>query len=247
MRRHGAARGRGLALVAIPPRVEASLWRRWRYEAESGCREQIFVRYRSLAKSIAARQLSRRPAHGADLGDLQHFAYEGLLLAMERFDPLRGIPFSAYARRRIVGSISNGAARLGELDAQHHARRRVAQERVRSLQPAQTDSAVDQLGDVAAGLAIGVMLADTGLVEDAERGDHRPDAYESLAWRELHAMLGAAIDSLPDRERWVIREHYEHGVRFAQIAEVLGISRGRVSQLHAAAIGRLRGAIGSGR
>ncbi|MFD1034612.1 sigma-70 family RNA polymerase sigma factor [Sphingomonas hankookensis] len=238
--------GRGLALVTIAPRAEASLWRRWRYEAEAGCREQIFVRYRSLAKAIAARQLSRRPAHGAELGDMQQFAYEGLLLAMERFDPLRGIPFPAFARRRIVGSISNGAARLGELDAQHHAWRRVADERVRSLAPRAPDAApVDRLADVAAGLAIGVMLADTGMVEDANRGDHRPNAYESLAWRELHALLGSAIERLPERERSVIREHYEHGVRFAQIAVILGISRGRVSQLHASAIGRLRGAIGT--
>jgi RNA polymerase sigma factor for flagellar operon FliA len=235
-----------MALVTVPPRAEASLWRRWRYEAEAGCREQIFVRYRSLAKSIAARQLARRPAHGAELGDMQHFAYEGLLLAMERFDPLRGIPFSAFARRRIVGSISNGAARLGELDAQHHARRREANDRVRSLtEQAGQAAPIDRLADIAAGLAIGLMLADTGLVEDADRGDHRPDAYESLAWRELHALLATAIDRLPDRERWVIREHYEHGVRFAQIAQILGVSRGRVSQLHAGAIARLRGAMGS--
>lgn len=239
--------GRGLALVTIATRAEASLWRRWRYEAESGCREQIFVRYRSLAKAIAARQLSRRPAHGADLGDMQQFAYEGLLMAMERFDPLRGIPFPAFARRRIVGSISNGAARLGELDAQHHARRREANDRVRSLTAKTPPAAdpIDRLGEVAAGLAIGLMLADTGLVEDADRGDPRPDAYESLAWRELHAVLAGAIDRLPERERWVIREHYEHGVRFSQIAAILGVSRGRVSQLHASALARLRGAMGS--
>ncbi len=238
--------GKGMALVAMPPRVEASLWRRWRYEAETGCREQIFVRYRSLAKAIAARQLSRRPAHGADLGDMQQFAYEGLLVAMERFDPLRGIPFPAFARRRIFGSISNGAARLGELAAQHHARRREASDRVRSLAAkAAPADPVDRLGEVAAGLAIGLMLADTGIVDDEDRGDHRPDAYESLAWRELHALLAGAIDRLPERERWVIREHYEHGVRFAQIAAILGITRGRVSQLHASAIGRLRGAMGS--
>lgn len=107
----------GFDLLLVPPRVEASLWRRLRFENEKGCREQIFTRYRVLARAIARRQHGRRPKHGADLGDMEHFAYEGLLQAIDRYDPLRGIPFGAYARRRIVGSIADGSARMSESDA----------------------------------------------------------------------------------------------------------------------------------
>lgn len=243
MRRRAA---RGMDMVLVPPRVEASLWRRWRYEAEARCREQIFVRYRSLAKGIAARQLGRRPRNGIELGDMEQFAYEGLLVAIDRFDPLRGIPFPAFARRRIMGSIYDGAARMSEVDAQYSARLRQHGERARSLIDAGADapSALDRLGALAAGLAVGLMLADTSLIEAADGGDHRPNAYETLAWRELHALLVDQVARLPEREALIIREHYEHGVSFTHIAGLLGVTKGRVSQIHAKAIARLREAIG---
>ena len=46
----------GLRLILVPPRVEASLWRRLRFEREHACREQLFTRYRGLARSLARRQ-----------------------------------------------------------------------------------------------------------------------------------------------------------------------------------------------
>lgn len=123
----------GLDLLLVPPRVEASLWRRYRFERELRCREQIFSRYSNLARSLAARQLRIRPRNGIELGDMEQFAYAGLLEAIDRYDPLRGAPFSAFARRRIVGCIADGASRMNELDAQYSVRRRVERERARSI------------------------------------------------------------------------------------------------------------------
>lgn len=235
----------GLDLLLMPPRVEASLWRRFRFERELRCREQIFTRYRGLARSIAIRQLRSRPANGVELGDMEQFAYEGLLQAIDRFDPLRGAPFGAFARRRIAGSIADGASRMSEVDAQHGYRRRVEAERARSI--GQARAAVDPLralADLATGLAIGLMLEGTGLVAGEDGADPGPSAYESLAWRELNALLSHEIGRLPDREAVIIRQHYENGVSFTHIAQLLGLSKGRVSQLHASALGRLRARIG---
>ncbi|MBO9714809.1 sigma-70 family RNA polymerase sigma factor [Sphingomonas sp.] len=244
-----AARRGGLDLVIIPPRVEASLWRRYRFEKEVRCREQIFTRYRGLARSIALRQLRSRARNGMELGDMEQFAYEGLLVAIDRYDPLRGAPFGAFARRRILGSILDGASRMSELGAQFGYRRRAEAERARSLAPAQGEipDPLRALADLAAGLAIGLMLEGTGTIDRADGADHRPNAYESLAWRELNALLAAEIARLPDREAAILRHHYENGVSFTQIAQMLGLSKGRVSQLHASAIKRLRTRIGHAR
>ncbi len=231
----------GLDLILVPPRVEASLWRRLRHDREWRCREQLFSRYRALARSIARRQLGRRPRHGADLGDIEHFAYEGLLQAIDRYDPLRGIPFGAFARRRIIGCIADGASRMNEADALHRERRRQEGERARSLiDDAGDPDPLAALAALASGIAIGLMLEGTTLAVPADGSDPRPDAYQSLAWRELNALLGQEIARLPDREATVIRQHYEAGVSFTQIAALLGVSKGRVSQLHAAALAKLR-------
>jgi len=238
----------GIDLVLVPPRVEASLWRRFRFERELRCREQIFSRYRPLARSLAVRHLRVRPRNGVEQGDMEQFAYEGLLRAIDRFDPLRGVPFGAFARRRIIGSIADGASQMTEMDAQYSYRRRAENERVRSIGiDAATADPVRALAELAVGLAIGLMLEGTNLIEPGNGADHRPNAYESLAWRELQVQIAREIARLPERESVIVRQHYENGVSFTHIAQLLGLSKGRVSQLHASALAKLRARIGHGK
>ena len=236
MRRRG-----GIEVVLVPPRVEASLWRRLRYESEAACRSQLFDRYRSLARSIALRQLRARVRDGVERGDLEQFAYEGLLQAIDRYDPLRGAPFGAFARPRIQGSVASGAAALTEANARSSFRRRVEIERLHSLHSGDViPDALAALSALVTDLAIGLMLEGTGLFAPDEAADHRPDAYESLAWRELQALLADAVERLPEREATIVRQHYFQGVAFTHIAAMLGITKGRVSQLHRAALASLR-------
>ncbi|MGQ0661112.1 sigma-70 family RNA polymerase sigma factor [Sphingosinicella sp.] len=243
------ARASGMDLVVRPARVEASLWRRLRFEAEPECRETLFNRYVALARLLARRQSRRHATLRADRGELEQFAFEALLQAIDRYDPLRGIPFIAFARRRILGAIADGIARLSEVGAQLRVRRRLEQERLRSLAAAEAEAAVQddalaRLSELAMGLALGIMLEGTGLYSDEDEIDPAPSPYESLEWRQLHARLGQEVERLPPKEAAVVRQHYNHGLSFAQIARLLELSRGRVSQLHNAALGRLRKRIG---
>ncbi|QNA82940.1 sigma-70 family RNA polymerase sigma factor [Sphingomonas sp. So64.6b] len=228
----------GLELVIDPVRQEASLWRRYRFEDDLRCRETLFNRYFSLARAVAARLFRQRMTTRLDRGDFDQFACEGLLHALDRYDPLRGVPFSAYARRRIAGNVADGIATMSEIDAQLSHRHRIEQERLRSI-VSEGGDAIASLSDLVVGLALGLMLEGTGLIDQAA-ADTRPNAYDSLAWRESQAILVGEVSVLPDKEQVVIRQHYDHGLPFTQIAELMGLSRGRVSQLHHAALGRLR-------
>lgn len=242
-----AALPTGLDLLVHPVRVEASLWRRLRFESETGCREALFTRYVPLARAIATAKYYQRRGRDADRGDCEHFAYEGLLQAIDRFDPLLGVPFSAYARRRIVGCIADGLSKMSEIGAQISQRQRIERERMRSLVPSATEAADDPLSalsGLAVGLALGLMLEGTSLVT-ANCADPRPTAYESLEWREMQARLAAELQKLPEKEAIVVRQHYHIGLSLAQIADLLGLSRGRISQLHRSALERLRKRIGS--
>ncbi|HEX8263080.1 MAG TPA: sigma-70 family RNA polymerase sigma factor [Allosphingosinicella sp.] len=241
-----AALPTGLALVVHPTRAEASLWRRLRFEAETECRETLFNRYVPLARAIAAAKFHQRRGRAAERSDCEHFAYEGLLQAIDRFDPLLGVPFSAYARRRIVGSITDGLAKMSEVNAQISHRHRVEQERLRSLAPGEAagQDPLSALSDLAVGLALGLMLEGTALVP-ANGVDSRPTAYESLEWREMQAQLAAEVQKLPEKEAVIIRQHYHNGLSLAQIADLLDLSRGRISQLHRSALERLRKRIGA--
>ena len=231
----------GLEVVLVPPRVEASLWRRLRYESEAACRSQLFDRYSSLARAIALRQLRARARDGIERGDLEHFAYEGLLQAIDRYDPLRGAPFGAFARPRIQGSVASGAAGLTEVHARSSFRRRAETERLRSLHADTGPSdALAALSALVTDLAIGLMLEGTGLFAPDDAADHRPNPYESLAWREMQALLAEAVTRLPEREATIVRQHYFQGIAFTHIAAMLNVTKGRVSQLHRAALASLR-------
>ena len=235
------ARETGLDLVLDPERAEASLWRRARFEDDAGSRETLFNRYVVLARSVAARHFQWR-RRTIERGDLEQFAYEGLLQAIDRFDPLKGVPFGAYARPRIAGNVADGMTRMTELGAQISQRRRLQQERLKSLTPAAAapDDALGALADLVVDLALGLMLEGTGMLALDEGADPRPNAYEGLAWRQTQSAIAQALEKLPDSEQIVVRQHYQTGLSFAHIADLLRLSRGRVSQLHKSAIERLR-------
>jgi RNA polymerase sigma factor for flagellar operon FliA len=228
----------GLKLVERPKDVEASLWRRLRFEDQSGCRELLFNWYHGLARIIALHEFRRRPPYGLERKDFDQLAYGGLLEAIDRFDPLRGTPFEAYARHRIRGAISDGLAQSNEIAAQYSCRRRAEMERAGSVAPERVDSAdsIAELTDMAALLAIG-FIAESDRISDTEAG---LDAYGTLAWREMQLSILQEIDRLPQAEKSVVQQHYLNGVEFKHIAEILGFSKGRVSQLHRAAMERLR-------
>lgn len=235
---------RGLALLIHGDRREAALWRNFLKARNGKHREQLFTRYQPFATRIARMEYHRRQKSNFDLSDVEQLAFEALLQAIDRFDPEHGTPFEGFARLRIKGHIANGLARMSERGAQASYRRRAERDRLRSLAPAARDAATDDplsaLSALAATLAMGVMLEDDKTSEWETIEDTSPLAFESLAYRELQHNLWKQVDALPDREAFVMRHHYSKQVSFKVIAELLGVTSGRVSQIHRQALLRLR-------
>lgn len=236
-------RPRGLDMLRRPGPFEASLWRRLVFQDELHCREDLFNLHRDVARGIARKQFLRRPPYGLERPDFEQLAYEGLLQAIDQFDPVSGAPFEAYARFRILGNITDGLARSSETGAQYSYRRRVERERLRSLRRGPDEvqgKNLTELSDLVVDLAIGLVLEGTAIFADANTPDARPCGYQSLVWKELQIGVLTAVAKLPDPEHCVIEQHYIHGVAFRQIAGLMRLSAGRVSQLHKSGIERLR-------
>lgn len=242
------AKGLGLKAVVRPIEAEASLWRRLRYEGQEECREALFNRYGALAKAIAMREFRRRPAYGLERGDFEQLALSGLLESIDKFDPLLGVPFGPYAKHRIRGAISDGIARSSEAGAYFSHRRRIELERLRSLAPERNepDDHIPELLALAAALAIGVIAENARFLKLDDLDQHAPlNPYETLSWRELQLSVMREINRLPGAEKTVVEQHYINDVPFAQIALLLGVSKGRISQIHRAALERVRERLGS--
>jgi RNA polymerase sigma factor for flagellar operon FliA len=222
---------------------ESGLWARVKAGGDSRAREALFEIYMPLAKRIAKRHFLDRQSGDIDFLELCQLAYAGLLEAIDRFNPGFGAPFRSFASRRISGSLLDGIAKLSERREQLSFRSRVRSDRARSLAQGLEAKAADPMQsfvDLAVGLALSFMLEDTALYVSHDKPDPGPDAYDSLAWKEAITRVMTEVRTLPERDSSIVRMHYIEGLDFEQIAKVLQLSKGRISQLHKSALGLLR-------
>ena len=222
---------------------EASLWRSFKNEGCLRARETLFDRYAGFSRSIARRVYREQSWGDIEVADLYQLAFAGLLEALDRFDPSRGTPFGAFAAHRIAGNVRDGINRLSEVREQVAWRARAQRERMRSLADngaVSPQPAIERLAELATGLALGFMLEDAGLFVREERHGASTSAYDSVAWKETTSRLYTELSALPEREQTILRQHYINGVGFDELASMLKLSKGRISQLHRAALVALR-------
>lgn len=237
MSRRPASRSVGLGLLVLSDREEAALWRKARARGDIRSRSALFDRYREVARRVAGRHVRRRGLSDDWREDAEQFAYTGLIGAIDRYDPEAGAPFVAYALPRIRGSIIDGLARTDELGAVYRSRQRREKERTSSIVtgtgPEKT--ALATLEEIVAELALGLIME-----QEAQASETRQNGFDNLAWREMNAILAQRVDELTEPEQTVIRQHYQNDLHFSEIAGILRLSRGRISQLHKSALHKLR-------
>lgn len=158
---------------------------------------------------------------------------------------MRGAPFKAYARSRLQGAIRNALPKSSEANAVQGARRRIERDRIRAAKAAvQTTDPVVVLRELATQIAIGFMLEDLGAGGLEELASSEPSAYDRAAWAQLMDQLNRRLEALPEKERMVLDGHYRKGLQFQEVATLLQVTKGRVSQLHGQALQRLRKHLG---
>jgi RNA polymerase sigma factor for flagellar operon FliA len=70
-----------------------------------------------------------------------------------------------------------------------------------------------------------------------------PGVDDQVERQHLYAALVQAIQNLSERDKLVVNLYYYEELTLKEISEVLGVSTSRVSQLHAAAVFKLRAAL----
>jgi RNA polymerase sigma factor FliA len=223
---------------------ETALWDAYKLQNSIKARELLFMQYLPLAKRISARFARDNHATPVEFQELSQMASTGLLEAIDNFNPKLGVAFRFYCPRRISGSILNGLAKLSEVNQQISLRKRLSRERLRSIshdtnKPQKLEDALDILGDIASGLALGMMLDSSAMYQETER-DPAKSAYDTLVWKQAIGHMRRELEALPSREQDVLRYHYLEGIGFDEIGNLLGVTKGRISQIHKAAIALLR-------
>lgn len=223
---------------------EMVLWQQVRHDHAPAARETLLLHYQELAKIIAARLYRNRHVPELEFSDFHQYATIGLIESLDRFDPSLGIRFATFAAHRIQGAVLNGVEKLSEKQQQIATRKRLLNERADTLAhdhlPGKDiDSIIAELAEIAIGLAIGYLLEDSGMYFSGD--EQGPDSvYASCELKQLKQQLQLVVEKLPQQERNVIKAHYYHGIRFDEIADELGLSKGRISQIHQHAVKQLR-------
>jgi RNA polymerase sigma factor for flagellar operon FliA len=225
------------------------LWRRYKDDGDEGARERLVVAYSPMVKFVAGRLGAGLPSHVED-ADLISYGLVGLIGAIERFEPERGIKFETFAMTRIRGAIIDELrsldwvprsvrSRAREIEA---AQAKLEHELQRSLLEIANSSvyALDELWTVSDSSGDQVSLLDTIADEGAA------DPQEALDTSEVKDRLTEAIGSLPEREQLVVALYYYENLTLREIGEVLGVTESRVSQLHTKAVMRLKSHLQTG-
>jgi RNA polymerase sigma factor FliA len=237
------------------------IWVRLR-EGDRGARDELVVRYAPLVKYVIGRMAISLPA-AMDSDDVLSAGTVGLLHAIDRFDPEQGVRFETYALQRIRGAIIDTIRSLSPLSRGAGRRARLLDETTALLAqrlgraPTQDELArelgVDQqeLGRMLLESAHVIVSLDGANGSGDDEGEvqslrdllHDPDEAatdEVVEENELVERLSSAIDSLPPRDRLVLNLYYHEELTLKEISRVIEVSESRVSQIHTAAVMKLR-------
>ena len=236
-------------------------WSRYASTRDPQLRARIIIQYSPLVKYVIGRLAINVPTI-LDAEDILSYGVIGLIDAIERFDPTRGIKFETYAIARTRGAIIDGLRALDHIP-------RTARQKAKEIELAMTqlEATLERPPtdfEIAAYLHISlphylefcqrVSMKTTSLdtlldLEDesdlSSKAGSLEDANspnpESLAeTQELNDSISEALRLLPDRERLVLAMYYNDELTMREISCVLGISESRVCQLHSQAVLRLR-------
>jgi len=221
------------------------LFRRYR-EGDEDARQQLIVNHLNLVRFLASKFKNR----GEPLEDLVQVGTIGLIKAIDRFDPDRGLEFTTYATPTIMGEIKRHfrdkgwsvrvPRRLQELSQKVS---QATEELTRELQRSPSVEEIanrigasvdDVLEAMESSSAYSAVPLEGGGSDDEETPaviDHYATVDQDLESTDDRIVLESAIADFSPREQEIIRMRFLEGMTQVEIAERLGISQVQVSRL----------------
>jgi RNA polymerase sigma factor for flagellar operon FliA len=231
--------------------------------AEASQRNEILLEHMSQIRYIAQRISAKLPA-SVELDDLISAGMIGLIDALDKYDPSRGVKFKTYAELRVRGAILDSLRNLDwaprSLRKKRKGMERVASALEQELGRPATETEIAQkmdlsveelqeLKDQVQGINLGNFHEIWEQDENGNRTEsalfYLPDDPEKSPFvacqrEEVKRIIASVIDRLPDNERLVLSLYYFEELTMKEIGKILGVNESRVSQLHTKATMRLR-------
>jgi RNA polymerase sigma factor FliA len=257
-------RRRGLAgeFRAAPP-AESHSETRARHAGQSPEeeRQQRLVTMLPLVKRLALRMREHLPAH-IELDELVGDGTLGLVDAVSKFDSAKRVKFESYARHRIRGGMLDGLRGLDPASRDLRRKSKKVAKTYRDLESKLGRRASDEEMAEALDMSLSkwhrtlrdlhsvssdggpqrevAMSGPAPVLDESNIPCSQPDPFELCYRQEQRDMLRHALGCLSERERRVMSLYYQQGMTMKEIANCLGVDESRISQIHSAALGRLK-------
>jgi len=223
-------------------------------------KDDLILEYAPIVKMIAHKIASRLPP-SIQLDDLISAGVLGLMDAIEKWDPNRETKLKTYAEFRIRGAI------LDELRAQDWIPRSVrdkaklVERAIKKLEieldrmPTDEEVAsflnmpIEEFHEIMLEIRpVSVLSIDEAVLNENEKKSllNLLEAAKinsplfQLNFKAVKKTMSEAIEELPEKMRFILSLYYYEDLNFREIAEIMQVTESRVSQIHAAAVLRLR-------
>ncbi len=242
--------------------IEAA-WVEFKAHGDRRVRERLILHYGALVTAVASRVGMRLPST-VEQADLVSYGMFGLIDAIEKYELDRAVKFETYASARIRGAILDELRAMDWIPRSVRTKARAVDRAYAELESelhrTPSEAEVAQRLDVGIGelrsvftqlSTVNVAALDELMGAGSERsdklslidtlGDDRArDPAGSFEAQETKFLLARAIEQLGEREKIVLILYYYEGMTLAEIGRVLGVTESRISQMHTAAMLRLR-------
>lgn len=212
---------------------ETTLWKSWFEDKALSVQHALIAFYHEWLLGLAKGFYSKYYLSCYELADYIHWSTIGLIESIDRYKQVKDVPFRAYAYRRIKGEVLNQISKATEQTAQYHSyKKENERDRLASLVAISSHSeSFERLCNVTIGMMLGNLL-DVEIEQHLEDDRLLNDVYNE----QLSNNLSGFLRALSDEQRRVLIYHYFYHLKFVEIADLLALSKGRVSQLHAEAL-----------
>ena len=234
------------------PTVE--LWRLYKEKSDPEIRQELVHRYEPLVRFLAEHMSLKLP-RSVDVDDLIQEGMFGLMDAIEKFEPERGIKFKTYCSTRVRGAIldslrhqdwvprlarsrSNKILRMREEFQNLHHREPTDEEIAKELEvkiedvAKLTPRAMHNLSDRRTSPT---MEGESQMDALGESGEENP-----LDFAHRGDLVAVLTSTLGEKERSILHMYYLEGLTLAEVGAVLSITESRVCQIRSNVIKRLR-------
>ena len=239
-----------------------NLWDEYRKTGSAALKEKLILHYAPIVKYVAGR-LMVHIGQNVEFDDLVGYGIFGLIDAIEKFDPAKGVKFETYASFRIRGTIIDNIRRMDWVPRTLRQKNKQIEGAIIKLEEElgrspTDDELADTLGltsdetvDLLRKSSIHSLVSLDDFLEQNYEKSHvslvtnSSDSPEELTEdKERKIKLAEAINNLKDNEKLVITLYYYEGLTLKEISSIMKVTESRVSQIHTKAISRLQVRLG---